>query len=70
VTTTTLNSSLISEATYNAQTSTMTITLQNGKVYSYSKVPESTYRGLIGASSAGQFFNAKIAKRFETSQIV
>tara|TARA_R110002020_G_scaffold15412_2_gene54891 strand:+ start:805 stop:951 length:147 start_codon:yes stop_codon:yes gene_type:complete len=48
----------------------MTITLQNGKVYSYSKVPESTYRGLIGASSAGQFFNAKIAKRFETNQIV
>jgi hypothetical protein len=40
------------------------IEFKAGTVYLYSGVPESIYRGLMGASSHGSYFHANIRGRF------
>ncbi len=67
-TTTTLNSSVISEASYDANRQMLVLSFQNGTTYTYSNVSENVYRGLISADSAGRCFAANISGRFATTR--
>ena len=64
--TTTLNSTFLKEATYNASTRMLTVIFTNGRTYSYKNVDQSIYQGLISADSAGRFFNKNIVGKFTT----
>ena len=66
--TTTLNSSVLSEATYDTTTRQLVLTFQNGTIYTYDNVDESVYQGLTTADSAGRFFSANISGRFDTTR--
>jgi hypothetical protein len=48
---------------------TLLITFTNGRTYSYSGVPLSTYQSLVSASSAGAFFNSNIRGRFPNHEL-
>jgi hypothetical protein len=49
-----VSSNLVSVG-YDANARTLEIEFHEGRVYRYSGVPESVYRGLMGASSKGQY---------------
>jgi len=68
MTTTTLNSSVIREASYDTNRRMMVLTFQNGTTYTYNDVDEAIFRGLITANSAGQFFGRNISGRFATTR--
>lgn len=59
-----LASSAISEAKYERDTYTLTITFTNGNTYEYPDCEEALYKGLIRATSAGKYFNKHIRPRF------
>jgi KTSC domain-containing protein len=50
------SSSVLASASFDDETSEMTITFLNGREYTYSDVLESTYEGLINAESPGKYF--------------
>lgn len=54
-------------AEYDPDTKELEIVLDDGNSYTYSNVPESVYRDLISASSAGKYFRANIRDRFPTT---
>jgi len=49
-------SSVLASASYDDDTSELTVTFLNGREYVYSDVLESTYEGLINAESPGKYF--------------
>lgn len=53
-------SSNLAEVGYDERSQTMEIMFKDGGVYQYFDVPKATYQGLLGASSAGQYFHAHI----------
>lgn len=60
-----LNSSAIYQVEYNAETQVLSIIFQKGrKWYYYYGVPESVYRGLLSAPSAGQYFDTYIKDQY------
>jgi hypothetical protein len=67
MTTTTLNSTFLREATYNSSTRTLTVVFNNGRTYSYQNVDQSVYDGLISARSSSRFFGSNIRGRFTTA---
>ena len=67
MTTTTLNSTFLKEATYNASTRMLTVIFTNGRTYSYKNVDQSIYQGLISADSSSRFFTSNIRNTFSTS---
>jgi len=52
------NSSMLSNASYNTETSELTVTFTNGKVYVYVDVSRDIWDSLISARSAGAYFNS------------
>ena len=64
--TTTLNSTFLKEATYNASTRMLTVIFNNGRTYSYKNVDQSIYQGLISADSSSRFFGSNIRGKFTT----
>jgi hypothetical protein len=52
----TVDSSTISAVAYDETTSTLGVRFKNGSEYEYSSVPESVFRGICSASSAGKYF--------------
>ena len=64
--TTTLNSTFLKEATYNASTRMLTVIFNNGRTYSYKNVDQSVYQGLISADSSSRFFGSNIRGKFTT----
>tara|TARA_A100000172_G_scaffold64418_2_gene43889 strand:- start:2861 stop:3064 length:204 start_codon:yes stop_codon:yes gene_type:complete len=64
---TTITSSLIREATFDANSRTLTVVLNSGREYTYQGVDQSVYQGLVSADSAGRFFNKNIVGKFTTS---
>ena len=66
MTTTTLNSTFLKEATYNASTRMLTVIFNNGRTYSYKNVDQSIYQGLISADSSSRFFGSNIRGKFTT----
>ena len=65
--TATLNSTFLKEATYNDSTRTLTVIFNNGRTYSYQNVDRSIFQGLIDADSSSRFFGTQIRGRFTTS---
>jgi hypothetical protein len=59
-----LRSSNLSTATYDPDSQTLTIEFNDGSSYDYFNVPQSLYRGLTLAVSAGKYFHAHIRDRF------
>ena len=68
MTTTTLNSTVIREASYNSDSRQLVLAFQNGTTYTYANVDEAVFRGLTSADSAGRFFAANISGRFQTTR--
>jgi hypothetical protein len=62
-------SSMIREVGYDQTEKTLEIEFNNGHLYRYHDVPETTYRALIAAPSLGSFFNAEIRDQYATSKI-
>lgn len=52
------NSSMLANAGYNTEEKDLIVTFTNGRVYTYADVEKSTYEELIGAKSAGAYFNS------------
>jgi hypothetical protein len=52
-----VNSSMLASASYDTETHEMTIEFNNGKSYIYTDVDRRTFEELIGAKSAGKYFN-------------
>jgi|TARA_R110000868_G_scaffold253953_1_gene510566 hypothetical protein len=65
--TTTLNSSFLREASYNAGSRTLTVVFSNDKIYTYENVDQSVYQGLITAESSSRFFTSNIRDSFTTT---
>ncbi|MBN7807264.1 KTSC domain-containing protein [Agrobacterium rosae] len=64
-----LNSSAIAAVDYNARTSTMSIWfVESGGPYDYYMVPETVYRGILTARSAGSYFNTYIRDRYSSNR--
>ncbi len=55
-----VSSSLIDSVGYDAEERVLEVELQDGKVYRYVDIPESTYEGLMSADSHGRYFNAHV----------
>ncbi|MBG1242575.1 MULTISPECIES: KTSC domain-containing protein [unclassified Nostoc] len=64
-----VNSRNLHSVGYDATTRTLEVEFNNGSVYQYSGVPESTYRGLISASSHGKYFHANIKDSYPYIQV-
>lgn len=63
-----LNSSFLESATYDSDTSVLTIKFKNGKEYPYADVPKEIYDDLITAESAGTFFSREIKSKFKAPE--
>jgi hypothetical protein len=65
--TTTLNSTFLKEASFDSNTSTLTVVFTDGRTYTYQGVDQSIYQGLINADSSSRFFGSNIRGRFTTT---
>lgn len=52
------DSTMLASCSYDGKEKELTVTFKNGRQYVYIDVPEDTYNSLIGAKSAGGYFNA------------
>lgn len=59
------NSSFLAGASYDKETSVMTVHFRNGKEYKFADVLEETYKEFCEAPSAGIYFSANIKGKFE-----
>lgn len=59
-----LKSSRIKSAEYNDSTEVLTVEFVKGGKYKYYAVPESVYKGLVGSSSPGNYFDTAIKSKF------
>ena len=57
-----VESSNLASIGYDANQEILEIEFNHGGIYQFSHVPESIYKGLINASSKGQYFDRKIKK--------
>ncbi len=64
-----VSSSNLSEVRYDEVTSTLGVRFLNGSEYEYYDVFSDDYYNLIGAPSAGQYFNAHIKSIYRYSRI-
>lgn len=53
-----VNSSMLSNVSYDTETNEMTVTFNNGRSYIYENVDRMQYENLIAARSAGAYFNS------------
>ena len=59
-----LNSSNISQVAYDNTTDVLRVFFNNGTIYDFQAVDEQTYRYLLAAPSAGNYFYKYIKNRF------
>lgn len=59
-----LNSSAITQATYDTDNETLTLAFMSGQSYTYEGVPLETYEGLIRTGSPGRYWHLNIKDRF------
>lgn len=48
---------------------TLEVEFRSGHIYRYSNVPTSTFRQLVGASSAGKYLNQNVVGVFEEERV-
>lgn len=51
-------SSMLDSCEYDTDENELTVNFNNGRTYIYKDCPQSYYDGLIGAKSAGKYFNS------------
>jgi hypothetical protein len=59
-----LQSSVLDWLLYRGDRHTLDVRFRTGKMYRYFGVPETCYRELLTAESAGRFFNASIRNQY------
>lgn len=64
-----LYSSNIASATYDTDTSQLTMIFKSGDEYQYSSVPHSVFLGLQNALSAGEYFARQIKNNYNYEQV-
>ena len=64
-----LSSSSLLSVGYDIGTRVLEIEFWQGEVYRYFDVPHATYRGLMDASSPGQYFNEHIRHEFDSQRV-
>lgn len=64
-----LKSRVLSTGDYDETSHTLTLTFQNGTMYTYQDVPSETFQELIRAESAGQFFQSMIRPNFHGTKV-
>ena len=52
------DSAMLASCEYDTKEKELSVTFKNGRTYVYVDVPEDTYNQLIGAKSAGGYFNS------------
>lgn len=57
---------MIRSAGYDADTQTLEVEFNNGRVYAYGGVPQAEYDGMMNAPSAGKYFVANIKHIYRT----
>lgn len=64
-----LKSSNIREVGYDKDSRILEILFVDGGLYHYFEVPESVYRGILSAPSAGKYFHAHIRDRYRCKRV-
>ena len=64
-----LNSTCLTEATYDTDRHDMTLTFAHGGRYKYRDVPETVYRVLVTAPSAGRAFHATVRGNYVATRL-
>lgn len=64
-----VQSSNLKSIGYDSNTSTLEVEFNNGAIWQYYDVLESTYYELKSASSVGKYFNANIKGSYSESQV-
>jgi hypothetical protein len=64
-----VSSSNIHSIGYNSQETVLEVEFTSAEIYQYFNVPEHLYRGLMGASSKGQFLNDYIKYNYRYQKI-
>lgn len=64
-----LDSTCLSEATYDDVQHDMTLEFARGGRYKYFDVPESVYRGIVDAPSPGRAFHATVRDNYNCARI-
>jgi len=62
-------STVISNISYDPETTTLRITYVSGMIYDYKKVPESIYQSLQSSGAKGIFLNQYIKGKYEFIKI-
>jgi len=57
-----VRSSTLEAIAYDELSSTLGVRFRNDTEYEYLQVPESIYRGILAAPSAGKYFDANVKK--------
>lgn len=60
-----VESSLLKEVSYDPFMNTMSVHFKNGGIYDYLEVPEETYKELLQAPSVGKYFHINIKNKFQ-----
>jgi hypothetical protein len=66
---TSIRSTNIREAGFDAETNELEIVFADGARYRYRSVPESIYQELVSARSAGRYFHQKIRDRYSYTRV-
>ncbi|HEV7453762.1 MAG TPA: KTSC domain-containing protein [Candidatus Saccharimonadales bacterium] len=64
-----VNSTNIITVGYDADSKTLEVEFQSGKIYQYSDVPEDIYQELMAASSKGQFFHDNVMNQYDFTEV-
>ncbi|MEH6770038.1 KTSC domain-containing protein [Maribacter arcticus] len=64
-----VESSMIRSYGFDSSSSILEIEFNNGVIWQYFDVPESTYYEMKSAGSCGKFFNANIKDQYAESQV-
>lgn len=63
------DSSSVAAVGYDAKSKTLEVEFTSGSVYRYFDVPESEYRGLLGADSVGRYLNQSIKSTYRYGRL-
>lgn len=62
-------SSSVASVGYDSRSKTLEVEFTSGSVYRYFDVPESEYRGLLGADSVGRYLNQSIKSTYRYGRL-
>ena len=65
----TIESSMIHAVGYDAETQTLEVVFNSGRIYRYEDVPPEEYEGLMDAESKGRYMRANIIDMYPYYQI-